>query len=520
MKQTYLAFDDALGICFIVLLERIMWFRALPCLLRNQLWREEVETQRIWRARLLVSLSFLGLCQSLSIIFCIVGRFACGIDILRVFVVMTSSFTFNSALSHYYNAHTWWFIFSNFPCRKKMGRKKIQIARISDERNRQVTFTKRKFGLMKKAYELSVLCDCELAVIIFNSHGKLFQYASNDMDKVLLKYTGIFLRSSNIWTCVHQRSGFFPEYDQPHESQTNKDIMEAISRKGLGGLGCPDSPEGDADYPLNDSPRNDSANQNDNEYQAILQNRNQINSANARHALSLQANYPGLTGLPSPSSHGFDNQPPNRNTDSGLLTAAGSQPSHVVRMLDLAGGPPGQQPSNGFASSGSGNNGINANNSPTSSSESPVPPASASAKLISSGGIAFQPHSLANYHHSPMKSESNIPDLPGSAPGSFGSISAAAAAAAAMFGGAPPGAPGAAPSATGHSGVDLGPADLRLNHPAITQWLQQAQQAQQQQQLHHHHDNSPPSNDEPMDRESSPHSSGGGGGPGSDYAAL
>ena len=73
---------------------------------------------------------------------------------------------------------------------QKMGRKKIQITRISDERNRQVTFTKRKFGLMKKAYELSVLCDCEISVIIFNSHNKLFQYASTDMDKVLLKYTG------------------------------------------------------------------------------------------------------------------------------------------------------------------------------------------------------------------------------------------------------------------------------------------------------------------------------------------
>ena len=71
-----------------------------------------------------------------------------------------------------------------------MGRKKITITRISDERNRQVTFTKRKFGLMKKAYELSVLCDCEISVIIFNSHNKLFQYASTDMDKVLLKYTG------------------------------------------------------------------------------------------------------------------------------------------------------------------------------------------------------------------------------------------------------------------------------------------------------------------------------------------
>ncbi|KAK1887246.1 Myocyte-specific enhancer factor 2B [Dissostichus eleginoides] len=86
-----------------------------------------------------------------------------------------------------------------------MGRKKIQIARIMDERNRQVTFTKRKFGLMKKAYELSVLCDCEIALIIFNSSNKLFQYASTDMDKVLLKYT---------------------EYNEPHESRTNSDIVE------------------------------------------------------------------------------------------------------------------------------------------------------------------------------------------------------------------------------------------------------------------------------------------------------
>ena len=86
-----------------------------------------------------------------------------------------------------------------------MGRKKIQISRITDERNRQVTFNKRKFGVMKKAYELSVLCDCEIALIIFSSSNKLYQYASTDMDKVLLKYT---------------------EYNEPHESLTNKNIIE------------------------------------------------------------------------------------------------------------------------------------------------------------------------------------------------------------------------------------------------------------------------------------------------------
>ena len=84
-----------------------------------------------------------------------------------------------------------------------MGRKKISIQRISDERNRQVTFTKRKFGLMKKAYELSVLCDCEIAVIIFNSHNKLFQYASTDMDKVLLKYTGVCGVLLGLMLCKH-----------------------------------------------------------------------------------------------------------------------------------------------------------------------------------------------------------------------------------------------------------------------------------------------------------------------------
>ncbi|XP_013979589.1 myocyte-specific enhancer factor 2A isoform X4 [Salmo salar] len=103
-----------------------------------------------------------------------------------------------------------------------MGRKKIQITRIMDERNRQVTFTKRKFGLMKKAYELSVLCDCEIALIIFNSSNKLFQYASTDMDKVLLKYT---------------------EYNEPHESRTNSDIVEKLRNKGHNDLCASPDPD-------------------------------------------------------------------------------------------------------------------------------------------------------------------------------------------------------------------------------------------------------------------------------------
>ena len=69
-----------------------------------------------------------------------------------------------------------------------MGRKKIQIQPIKDDRNRQVTFLKRKHGLMKKAYELSVLCNCEVALVIFPPNNKLIQYSSSDMDKLLKQY--------------------------------------------------------------------------------------------------------------------------------------------------------------------------------------------------------------------------------------------------------------------------------------------------------------------------------------------
>ena len=51
-----------------------------------------------------------------------------------------------------------------------------------------MTFIKRKNGLMKKAMELSYLCDCEIALVIINSHNRIHQYASSDIDKVLEKY--------------------------------------------------------------------------------------------------------------------------------------------------------------------------------------------------------------------------------------------------------------------------------------------------------------------------------------------
>ncbi|MQL81505.1 hypothetical protein Taro_013965 [Colocasia esculenta] len=62
-----------------------------------------------------------------------------------------------------------------------MGRGKVQLKRIENRTSRQVTFSKRRAGLLKKAYELSVLCDAEVGLIILSPTGKTYQYSSHEV---------------------------------------------------------------------------------------------------------------------------------------------------------------------------------------------------------------------------------------------------------------------------------------------------------------------------------------------------
>lgn len=59
-----------------------------------------------------------------------------------------------------------------------MGRGKIEIKKIENPTNRQVTYSKRRTGIMKKAKELTVLCDAEVSLIMFSSTGKFSEYCS------------------------------------------------------------------------------------------------------------------------------------------------------------------------------------------------------------------------------------------------------------------------------------------------------------------------------------------------------
>nr|XP_023020030.1 myocyte-specific enhancer factor 2 isoform X2 [Leptinotarsa decemlineata] len=221
-----------------------------------------------------------------------------------------------------------------------MGRKKIQISRITDERNRQVTFNKRKFGVMKKAYELSVLCDCEIALIIFSSSNKLYQYASTDMDKVLLKYT---------------------EYNEPHESLTNKNIIEKEHKNGVM---SPDSPEPETEYQL--TPRTEAKySKIDEDFQMMLQ-RNQINgqrgsmsSSNYSQPVSVPVNISYsesglLQSSPQMAHTSISPRPSSSETDSvypsgGMLEMSNGYPNSASPM---GGSPsPGPSPGPGLSSS-------------------------------------------------------------------------------------------------------------------------------------------------------------------------
>ncbi|KAL5200479.1 hypothetical protein ABZP36_021682 [Zizania latifolia] len=73
---------------------------------------------------------------------------------------------------------------------KVAGRRgRREMRRIEDATSRQVTFSKRRSGLLKKAFELSVLCDAEVALVVFSPRGRLYEFASaNDLQRTINRY--------------------------------------------------------------------------------------------------------------------------------------------------------------------------------------------------------------------------------------------------------------------------------------------------------------------------------------------
>ncbi|KAL1204995.1 Agamous-like MADS-box protein AGL63 [Cardamine amara subsp. amara] len=71
-----------------------------------------------------------------------------------------------------------------------MRKGKIVIKKIEEKIRRQVTFAKRRKSLMKKAHELSVLCDVPIGLIIFSHSNKLYDFCSHStsMENLIMRY--------------------------------------------------------------------------------------------------------------------------------------------------------------------------------------------------------------------------------------------------------------------------------------------------------------------------------------------
>nr|QLI63238.1 MADS-box protein FRUITFULL-like protein 1 [Ipomoea batatas] len=128
-----------------------------------------------------------------------------------------------------------------------MGRGRVQLKRIENKINRQVTFSKRRTGLLKKAHEISVLCDAEVALIVFSTKGKLFEYATEScMEKILEQYerysyaerqlNSTDQNSQGSWTLEHAKLKARMEVLQRNQRHYEGEDLDSLSLKELQNL--------------------------------------------------------------------------------------------------------------------------------------------------------------------------------------------------------------------------------------------------------------------------------------------
>ncbi|XP_006660325.1 MADS-box transcription factor 51-like [Oryza brachyantha] len=86
--------------------------------------------------------------------------------------------------------------------RRKKKRGRVELRRIEDRTSRQVRFSKRRSGLFKKAHELAVLCDAEVALVVFSPAGRLYEFASSasSIEEIFGRYWDLLDRSIDLNT--------------------------------------------------------------------------------------------------------------------------------------------------------------------------------------------------------------------------------------------------------------------------------------------------------------------------------
>lgn len=75
--------------------------------------------------------------------------------------------------------------------RRGRGRRRIEIKRIEGREARQVTFTRRRTGLFKKAAELCVLCGAQAAAVVFSPGGRPYVFGDPAVEGIMDRFLGV-----------------------------------------------------------------------------------------------------------------------------------------------------------------------------------------------------------------------------------------------------------------------------------------------------------------------------------------
>ncbi|KAK9930600.1 hypothetical protein M0R45_027634 [Rubus argutus] len=105
-----------------------------------------------------------------------------------------------------------------------MGRVKLEIKRIENTTNRQVTFSKRRNGLIKKAYELSILCDIDIALIMFSPSGRLSHFSGKR------RIEDVFTRYINLPDQEREHAIIFPDHNKHPDLQNKEYLLRTLQQ--------------------------------------------------------------------------------------------------------------------------------------------------------------------------------------------------------------------------------------------------------------------------------------------------
>lgn len=118
-----------------------------------------------------------------------------------------------------------------------LGRQKIKIAKIQIKNHLQVTFSKRRSGLFKKASELCTLCGVEIAILVFSPAGKVFSFGHPKVESVTDRFLArkSSLNSTSLHLVESHRIASIPELnlqlmDMLNELETEKKRSEALDQ--------------------------------------------------------------------------------------------------------------------------------------------------------------------------------------------------------------------------------------------------------------------------------------------------